>query len=222
MTGLRNAVESMRRILVDSNSSTSISDRLRARRFRTLLETFPELAEMRVLDLGGTTSFWASVPMPPAHVVLVNLSDEAVDQPWITSMVGDVCDPSDALRRERFDLVFSNSVIEHVGGHARRAQMADVVRGFSDRHWVQTPYRYFPIEPHWLFPGFQFLPTPAQARVGARWPLTWSGPVSHEQSVADAMGVELLNLTQFRHYFPDSHVSVERVVGFPKSLIAWR
>ena len=29
---------------------------------------------------------------------------------------------------------------------------------------VQIPYRYFPIEPHWLFPGLQFLPQ--RARIG--------------------------------------------------------
>ena len=27
---------------------------------------------------------------------------------------------------------------------------------------MQTPYRYFPIEPHWLFPGMQFLPLPVR------------------------------------------------------------
>jgi len=221
MTGLRGAVERMRRTLVDSESSASISDRLRARRFRLLVETFPDLPEMRVLDLGGTASFWASVPLHPSQVVLVNLSDQVTGEPWITSLVGDVCVPSASLRREHFDLVFSNSVIEHVGGHDRRAQMADVVRELGERHWVQTPYRYFPVEPHWLFPGFQFLPTSIRARVGAQWPLTWSGPVSYEESVATVLGVELLDMTQLRYYFPESELATERVAGIPKSLIAW-
>ncbi len=37
--------------------------------------------------------------------------------------------------------------------------------------WVQTPYRYFPIEPHWIFPGFQFLPLSARTEISRRWPL---------------------------------------------------
>ena len=32
---------------------------------------------------------------------------------------------------------------------------------------VQTPYRYFPVEPHWLFPGLQFLPMGLRARGAA-------------------------------------------------------
>lgn len=63
-----------------------------------------------------------------------------------------------------FDLVYSNSVIEHVGGHARSCDFAGMVKTLARRHWgVQTPYRYFSIEPHWLFPGLQFLPQSARA-----------------------------------------------------------
>ena len=61
-----------------------------------------------------------------------------------------------------YDVVFSNSLLEHVGGHAQRAALAREVRSLAPRHWVQTPYRYFPLEPHWLFPGMQF-PLEAQA-----------------------------------------------------------
>ena len=87
---------------------------------------------------------------------------------WLHNVLGDACDLPSALRGQRFDLVFSNSVIEHVGGHSRRAAFADSVHALSDHHWVQTPYRYFPLEPHFLFPGFQFLPLRAKAEVTLR------------------------------------------------------
>lgn len=52
-----------------------------------------------------------------------------------------------------------NSPLEHVGGgHERRLRFAESVHALADRHRVQTPYRYFPIKPHWLAPGMQFLP----------------------------------------------------------------
>ena len=41
----------------------------------------------------------------------------------------------------KFDLVFSNSVLEHLGGHGRRRQFADVVHESAPEWWVQTPYR---------------------------------------------------------------------------------
>jgi hypothetical protein len=213
----------VRRKLVGYEGSPSLSDRLRADRFRLLLDRYPELGSMRVLDLGGTSSFWARAPVRPSSVVLLNLAhDEDDDVPWITSVVGDVCTPPEVIRRERFDLVFSNSVIEHVGGHVRRMQMAEFAMDSADRYWIQTPYRYFPIEPHWLFPGFQFLPPNLQARIGARWPLTWAGRVSYDVALGHALEVELLGRTQLRYYFPDAAILRERVAGLTKSLIATR
>ena len=117
------------------------------------LEHFPDFSEMRVIDLGGTTAYWSAAPVRPAEVLIVNLSDQAADGPGIRSVVGDACLLPSQVMGERFDLADPNSVIEHIGGHAKRKQMADVVDQLSDRHWVQTPYRYFPIEPHWVFPG---------------------------------------------------------------------
>lgn len=221
-TNMSRPLESLRRTLVDSRSSASLSDRLRARRFRLIYETFPDITEMHVLDLGGTVSFWLKAHTHPSRVTLVNVSDQHSPEPWMQCLVGDVCEPPAALQRESFDLVFSNSVIEHVGGHARRLRMAEVVHDLGDHHWIQTPYRYFPIEPHWLFPGFQFLPTKLQGHIGARWPLTWSGRVPYENALADAMDVELLDRTQMQHYFPGSRLVAERVMGIPKSLIAIR
>jgi hypothetical protein len=111
-------------------------------------------------------------------------------------------------------------VIEHVGGHAKRKQMADVVRQLGDRHWIQTPYRYFPIEPHWVFPGFQFLPTNLGARVAEVWPFAWSVPADRRAAVENVVEIELLNRTQLEYYFPESTILAERVAGLTKSLIA--
>lgn len=49
---------------------------------------------------------------------------------------------------KRFDLVFSNAVIEHVGGIQEQSRfIREHVR--VGRHWiVTTPNRWFPVEPH--------------------------------------------------------------------------
>ncbi len=59
-----------------------------------------------------------------------------------------------------FDIAFSNSVIEHVPPELQAAFAAEVSR-VADRYFVQTPNRYFPIEPHYQLPLFQFLPRQA-------------------------------------------------------------
>jgi hypothetical protein len=135
-----------------------------------LLKRFPNLSEMKVVDLGGVERHWTHAPVRPKEVVLVNLPRES-NASSMEVVVGDACEPPAELYDRRFDLVYSNSVIEHVGGHARQAAFAKAVRALGDHHWVQTPYRYFPIEPHWLFPGFQFLPVRARVLITPIWPL---------------------------------------------------
>ena len=131
-------------------------------------------------------------------------------------------DLPDDLRRGSWDLVFSNSVIEHVGGHARRESFARAVRDLAPAHWVQTPYRYFPIEPHWLFPGFQFLSPSLQARADLHWPLKKDHPRDYPSAVAHVLQVELLSRTQLSYYFPGSTILTEPLLGLTKSIIAVR
>jgi len=56
-----------------------------------------------------------------------------------------------------FELVYCSSVIEHVAS-ARRVAFASEVRRVGRGWFVQTPARSFPIEPHSLLPGAQWLP----------------------------------------------------------------
>lgn len=56
-----------------------------------------------------------------------------------------------------FDLVYCNSVIEHVDP-SRRSVLASELRRVGCGWLVQTPAREFPIEPHSLLPGAHWLP----------------------------------------------------------------
>ena len=66
---------------------------------------------------------------------------------------------------QSFDIVFSNSVIEHVGTYARQQAFAAEARRVGRALWIQTPAREFFIEPHLLTPFIHFLPRPLQARL---------------------------------------------------------
>ena len=86
------------------------------------------------------------------------------------------------LRRGVLELM-----IEHPGGHGRRATFAEQVRSLAPRHWVQTPYRYFPIEPRWLLPLSPAMP--------------WG-----RAALADVLDVEFLSATERRYNFEDSKI----------------
>ncbi|MFF3578279.1 methyltransferase domain-containing protein [Streptomyces mirabilis] len=207
--------------ITDYATPGSISHSARARRWAEMMRYFPELAAMRVLDLGGTPESWNHAPVLPAQVVCVNIHPKhATVHGSVTGFVADACDLPDTFRSEHFDLVYSNSLMEHVGGHDRRKRFADTVHAKADHHWIQTPYRYFPVEPHWLFPGMQWLPFRTRVAISQYWP---HGPSSRDdlrKATADVADVELLSATEMRSYFPGSQIWFERFAGLPKSLVA--
>jgi hypothetical protein len=208
--------------IIDPARAGSLAARAREKRLETLLERFPDLEQMSVLDLGGTAGAWRLASCRPARLVLLN-----VDEPGVVdgaeSVIGDACDPPDRVRREQFDLVFSNSLVEHLGGHWRRERFAEVVRTLGEHYWVQTPYRYFPLEPHYVGPFFQFVPLAVRGQLIANWPIgSLATAKDPKVCLSLAQGTELLTRTEMRGYFPDSVLLSERMLGMAKSLIAVR
>jgi Methyltransferase domain len=201
----------------------SLGQRRRARRWDWLADAFPGIGLMSVIDLGGTVEAWQRAPVHPARVHVVNLESPPEEMPtWIRADQADACSLPPRISDGTYDLVFSNSVIEHVGGHAQRMRFAEAVHKLAERHWVQTPYRYFPIEPHWLFPGFQFLPLAVRAELARRWPLAHKLSESRNDGLSGVMSVELLSRAEMAFYFPDSTLRFERMMGAVKSLISVR
>ena len=205
------------------NKDTSLAARMRLRRWELVRAHFPELSYMKVLDLGGTINWWERAPVLPGHVTIVNLEvDDHAEAAWLTTIVGDACDADSLLAGQSFDLVFSNSLIEHVGGHNARSALARVIRSLAPRYFVQTPYRYFPVEPHWVFPAMQFLPVPVRRYIAPRWPLGHTRGWDPEQAFDQVLSTELIGATEMRSYFPDGRLLWERFLGLPKSMIAIR
>jgi hypothetical protein len=217
------ALHTLRRRFVDAPDSYGA--RRRARRWFWMADLFPELRDMSILDLGGRVDTWSRAPFHPKNVHIVNLETDPIlgEIPdWAEVSYGDACALPEEIAVRRYDLVFSNSVIEHVGGHERRTRFAETVRTLGAGYWVQTPYRYFPIEPHWVAPGMQFMPVRVRQTLARRWPLAHTPVKDSEQALRNVLWTELIDKTQMRHYFPDAKFRNEKVLGLTKSLIAYR
>jgi hypothetical protein len=212
---------------VSPETPGTFSSRARAERWQELFHRFPGLPEMRVIDLGGYVRSWDIAPARPAHLTVVNLDgnglEETADWP-VTTIKADACDLPDVILEQDFDFVYSNSLIEHVGGHSRRQDFAATVHKLAPHFWIQTPARTFPIEPHWMFPGFQFLPLRARAAISQKWPFGSedSRGRSYAQSVEDCLSVELVSGAEMESLFPNAEFYHERLLGMTKSLVAIR
>ncbi len=149
---------------------------MRRRRFAwflSIVNTYQ--TPVRVLDVGGTAAFWQQMgftPTPDIQVTLLNVDENVVRHPDFEAIIGDARDMTRVDDAE-FDVVFSNSVIEHVGGFDDQYRMAREIRRVGCAYFVQTPNFYFPIEPHFLFPCFQFLPLRTRAWLVSHSP--WAG-----------------------------------------------
>ena len=209
-----------RKLLV--HHENSLSERMRRRRWTMILERVPDLSSLRVLDLGGTGVWWANSPVKPLEVTTINLFEADQVHPSVTMIEGDVLNADKLVNGQEFDLVFSNSLIEHLGGHKPRRRFAELVASLAPRYVVQTPYRYFPIEPHWMFPGFQFLPMKARTSLAPRWSLGMTYKWERRAAANEVMATELLSISEMEEYFPDANIIFERVGTMPKSMIAVR
>jgi hypothetical protein len=219
------AASQLRHLFVDS--PTSLGAEARKRRWATFRQRFPTIENLRLLDLGGTVEAWRRAPVRPKHVTVLNLYEPGEPEgDWIVPVTGDACHAAEILATANidvnFDIVFSNSLIEHVGGHAPRSALARQIHELAPRHWVQTPYRYFPLEPHWLFPGMQFLPAATRVKIAAHWPLVHTKPANVDEARHDVLWTDLIGVTEMKDYFPTSTIVRERAFGITKSLVAIR
>src|SRR5580693_1380306 len=119
----------------------SLQRRFRGRRMALLAENVGLTRDMRVLDVGGTVDIWRLAPVMPRLVLL----NQARARYEIGAGESVVLGDGGALpfADRSFDLVFSNSVIEHVGHRAAQARFATEIARVGKQYWVQTPNRYF-------------------------------------------------------------------------------
>lgn len=186
---------------------------------------------LRLCDLGGTGDWWRQHGEGlaglgrPVLVDLVNLSPQPVPEslPDLTlrARVGDARALPEVPDGD-YDLVFSNSVIEHVGVFAEQLRMAREVARIGRNYLVQTPNRWFPVEPHFLVPGWQFLPRDLRVFLHQRFRCGWYGRAdSYLRARATVDEVQLLDRRDLRAMFPTALILRERVAGLTKSLVVW-
>ena len=190
----------------------------RSRRLRRFAQVFRLDPSTTVLDLGGSEYYWAWSPVLP-RVTVVNLHrrDLCPERfPWVQADGRELPFPDGS-----FDVVYCNSVLEHVVDELGRRLLAHEIARVGRAYWVQTPNRRFPVEAHTLTPGFQFLPRGLQARMARNFTV-WGW--LERPGVNEARGfveqIRLLSANDLQRLFPAASIERERVLGLTKSLTA--
>jgi hypothetical protein len=206
------------------------SNRFRRKRLKRFLGLVDHIVRdkgfCKIIDIGGMSVCWLELESiwrdRPCHITLVNINDQPVPDGRFTSTVADACDLHQ-FRDLSFDLVHSNSVIEHVGAWSEQARMAKEVRRLAPRYFVQTPNFWFPIEPHLRLPLIHWLSEPVRvAAVMRRAHGFYPRAQTLDQAHRILDDARLLDVRAMTALFPDGVIERERFVGITKSLLAIR
>lgn len=210
--------------LFDPRHGRSFNQGFRAKRFtffKTLLQKIDKGEPIRILDVGGTQIYWERMNFTGhdnVFITLLNLELAPVTNANFSSIIGDARDLKE-FENNHFDIVFSNSVIEHLFTLQNQQKMASEVRRVGKHYFIQTPNYYFPIEPHWIFPFFQFFPFGVRVWLTQKFNLGhFPKAVSREDAVKRVREVQLLTEKQMRSLFPEGNVYRERFFGLKKSI----
>lgn len=207
------------------NAPNSLANRLRNARF----EVFAGLADrlekpIQIIDIGGTADYWRQrgwAGRDGVHITVVNLGAEPSERANIVVRAGDATKLNE-FPDQSFDIAYSNSVIEHLSTIENQQAMAREMRRVAKCYWVQTPNFWFPIEPHFHVPGWQWMPKSLRVRLLMSYRCGWRGPVN-ERVIAEQLvdEVRLMTTNELTALFPGAEIWRERFMGLTKSLVVY-
>ena len=143
--------------IFDNTKPNSFVNKFRKRRFKFFKQILDNSAKpVHILDIGGTQNYWVQMGIKDSdEIVITILNTEIIETkfPNFTYIQGDARNLK-IFKDKQFDIVFSNSVIEHLDGFDDQKSMAKEIMRTGKTYFIQTPNYYFPFEPHFLFPFF--------------------------------------------------------------------
>ncbi len=223
-----------RKKLTDYSDPKSLGSRMRSKRLGPLLDLikviYSEKGKVSILDVGGREAYWKAIPEEffekhAVKITILNLPCDLVgnESRFFTYSTGDACDMSE-YPDNCYDIVHSNSVIEHVGNWEKIKAFSRETRRLAPNLFVQTPYYWFPIEPHFVKFAHHWLPKSWRVFM---WMNFKMGERGKAKDIDEAMGKfddepYLLDYKMFSFLFPDCKIIKEKYLFLTKSMVAFR
>jgi SAM-dependent methyltransferase len=194
-----------------------ISLRSRRRKLRLFLDELRPTAETTVLDVGadeisfgegdgcGTLNFFEELYPWPGQITALGLHDGSAFReryPAVEYVQGDAL--ALPFADGSFDVVFSNAVIEHVGGREQQRRLVSEALRVGRAVFLTTPNRRFPVEVHTRLPLVHWLPD------------LLSHPVYRALGMEQATEIRLLSRRSLAALFPGR----VRIVSLGLTLVA--
>ena len=192
----------------------------RKKRMENFLKTIAPQPTERILDVGGDLYNWNLMGYKN-EVVLLNLAAEINNSPDSSSNFSFVIGDGTALQYgdKEFDILFSNSTIEHVGTLEKQKDFANEVCRVGKRIWIQTPAKEFFFEPHYITPFIHWLPKDLQKKLlrFSVWGLITRADRQYIDNIVDQN--RLLSLPEVEELFPGCTIIKEKFLFMTKAYL---
>ncbi|MGB3606478.1 MAG: class I SAM-dependent methyltransferase [Psychroserpens sp.] len=215
----------------------NFSNKARAKRAKLFVDMLKPKTHDKILDLGGGNGKHINGILGKEsfeHVVIADIlsNDLAYAEEnfgYKTHQLTE--DETLPFGDKQFDIIFCNSVLEHVTipkeeiwnlkntaefkkrSFESQSKFANEIQRIGKRFFVQTPNKYFILESHTWLPGIiAFLPRPAQIAGIKFFNKFWPKKTTPDWN--------LLTYNDMQTIFPDCEIYREKSLGFTKSFIA--
>lgn len=217
---------------VNFANKKSLNYQLRQARLRLFLSQISNCNKpVNILDVGGSAFYWEhlffsmeGVSKQDFKITITNIDENQMkkqlsNDSYYKFVQADARKMSQFSNGE-FDIVHSNSVIEHVGEFMDKMRMALEVRRVGKKHFIQTPNFYFPVEPHFQAIFFHWMPRWLRVlltRIFSLGHFPRAKTKQHAEEIVDS--AQLLAFKDVEVLFPMSIIHREKVFGLTKSFI---
>jgi len=203
-----------------SENKGSLGNQFREKRFSFFLKKFKKMKKpVTILDVGGKINFWENRDLAGNNdykITIVNIEKEKSLYSNIKTKTGDATDLSQ-FDDKSFDIVHSNSVIEHLYNFENQKKMASEIIRVGKKYIVQTPNKYFFIEPHYLLPFFNIVPEKIKYLILTKTKLSRLKKWDKNFAKQYIKEIRLLSEKEMKTLFPKSKIYFEKFLGMNKS-----
>ena len=198
--------------------SFKIFEKFLIKRRRQVLNIFLETMNPGPMDscleIGGPTFYMSEITNRFHEYIVINMDVNyfnsnivAYSKPY-QLVFGDGCHLP--FKNNSIDYIFGNAVLEHVPRELRQDFAGEVKRVCRKGYFFANDNHWFPLDPHYLVPFYQFLPHKFKRRISRYVSFKWMPKGTYDE-------INLLTIKEYRKLFPGATYQVLR---FPFSPIA--
>ena len=184
------------------------------------LETMRPEKNDTCLELGGPTNSMAELPLMFKDYLAINMdttyfkrNGNYYSTPYYFLIADARCLP---MKDKSVDYIFANAFLEHVPRGDRHLVVKEMKRVCRKGFFLANDNHWFPLDPHYLVPFYQFLPHSVKRKLSRYVSFKWHPKGSYEE-------IDLLTISEYRRLFPGAKYEGMRFPFSPisESIIVW-